>query len=63
MKNIWIYNSLDGPICFSNPRKAYNYANLKDEVSYPVYLKNLREGDSYTFKRDDELSIVKINVL
>ncbi|WP_259071291.1 hypothetical protein HDF24_04460 [Mucilaginibacter sp. X4EP1] len=63
MKNIWIYNSLDGPIYFSNPRKAYNYAKLEDEVSYPVYLKNLREDYSYPFKRDDELSIVKINVL
>ena len=62
MKNIWIYNSLDGPICFSTPKKAYNYASLSGEISYAVYLKYLRDHNRYTFKRKEDLSIEKLNV-
>ncbi len=62
--NIWIYNSNDEPIYFSNPKKAYNYAIRfeSDKPKYSTYLSHIRRDGYYAFKEADT-SIVKISVL
>lgn len=66
MKNIWIINSGDGPIYFSSPRKAYDYAAWigYEMKSYSTYLKHLRVDGAYVIKEEecDTLDIIKQTV-
>lgn len=64
MKNIWIYNSSDEPMYFSNPKKAYDVAmRFQDEKpKYATLLNHLKKDGYYAFKSNDN-SIVKVVVL
>lgn len=64
MKHIWIYNSSDGPIYFSNPKKAYDMAmRLQDDkTKYSTVLNHLRKESVYAFK-DNDNGLVKVKIL
>lgn len=63
MKYIWIYNSSDEPMYFSNPKKAYEKAMEfeNDKPSYGTVLAHIRIDGYYGFKTNDN-SIIKVKV-
>lgn len=64
MQHIWIYNSSDEPIYFSNPKKAYNMAMRfeDDKPSYSTVLSHIKKDNCYAFKIGEN-SIVKVKVI
>lgn len=63
MKNIWIFYSKDGPIYFSNPKKAYESAKEVENTlpAYSTYLKKIRVDGCCDVTEDT--NIVKVKVL
>jgi hypothetical protein len=63
MKHVWIWNGVAGLVVFSNPKKAYNEAGIKEFCSYSKYLRQLRtENQAIWDNGTDEQCILKIKV-